>query len=134
MPTGISGLGGARDQIDVTCLDNTEDREYIPGLGNPGQVSIPFNFIPSHISHQVLFDLKEGGEVIDFIICLSDGTAQPTINGQGAITPPALRTSFEFRGFVQDVNIDMATNDKVTGTLTIQRSGKVKPNWQGPTP
>lgn len=133
-PTGISGLGGARDQIDVTCLDNTDDREYIPGLGNPGQVSVPFNFIPSHISHQVLFDLKEAGTVIDFIICLSDGTAQPTINGQGVITPPALRTSFEFRGFVQDVNIDMATNDKVTGTLTIQRSGKVIPHWQGPTP
>jgi len=23
-PTGITGLGGARDQIETTCLDNTE--------------------------------------------------------------------------------------------------------------
>lgn len=133
-PTGISGLGGARDQIDITCLDNTEDREYLPGLGNPGQMSVPFNFIPSHISHQVLFDLKESGEVIDWIVCLSDGTAAPTIDVGGEVTPPALRTSAEFRGFVQDVNIDIATNEKVTGTLTVQRSGKVNWNWNGPTP
>lgn len=133
-PTGISGLGGARDQTDITCLDNTDDREFVPGLGTPGQVSVPFNFIPSHVSHQVLFDLKEAGTVIDWIMCLSDGTEDPTVSGQGVIVPPTLRTSFEFKGYVSDVNIDVATNDVVKGTLTIQRSGKVKPNWQGPTP
>src|SRR5690606_8924465 len=45
-PTGMSGLGGAKDQTEITCLDNTDDKEYVPGLGNPGQVSVPFNLIP----------------------------------------------------------------------------------------
>lgn len=130
-PTGISGLGGARDQIDVTCLDNTEDREFIAGLGNPGQVSVPFNFIPSDVSHQVLFDLKDSGETIEWMIAFSDGVADPTV-AAGDFVAPTDRTSAEFMGFVQDVNIDIATADRVTGTLTIQRSGKVDWNW--PTP
>ena len=40
-PTGITGLGGAADQIETTCLDNEEDKSYARGLGNPGQVSVP---------------------------------------------------------------------------------------------
>lgn len=127
-PTGISGLGGAKDQIDVTCLDETEDRQFDAGLGNPGQVSVPFNLDPEDASHQVLFDLKEAGTTIDWIICLSDGTAAPTLTDD-EITPPVGRTSAEFKAYVSDVNIDIATNDVVKGTLTLQRSGKVNWNW-----
>ena len=43
-PTGITGLGGAADQIETTCLDTVGDKEFTRGLGNPGQVSVPFNF------------------------------------------------------------------------------------------
>jgi len=57
-PTGITGLGGAADQIESTCLSTVGDKEYEGGLGNPGQVSVPFNFIPRSQSHQILFDLK----------------------------------------------------------------------------
>lgn len=132
-PTGISGLGGAREQTDITCLDNTDEREYIAGLAAPGQLSVPFNFVPSDVSHQVLFDLKESGEKIDWIICFSDGTAPPTLSS-GDIVPPALRTSAEFVAYVADVNIDVANASQVSGTLTLQRSGKVNWNWNGPTP
>lgn len=128
-PTGISGLGGACDQIDSTCLDDTDDRQYVAGLGNPGQVSVPFNLHPNDASHQVLFDLKEAGDMLGWIICLSDGTAAPTL-ADDEITPPTSRTSAQFRAFIQDVNIDMATNDIVKGTLTLQRSGKVTWNWK----
>ena len=34
-PTGITGLGGAADQLEDTCLDNTTDKTYKPGLGHP---------------------------------------------------------------------------------------------------
>jgi len=43
-----------------------------------------------------------------------------------------LRTSISFRGYVSDLNIDIATNEIVRGTLTIQRSGSVMPYWNGP--
>ncbi|MBA0361019.1 phage tail tube protein [Stenotrophomonas maltophilia] len=133
-PTGINGLGGAADQIESTCLSTVGDKEFEGGLGNPGQVSVPFNFIPRSQSHQILFDLKESREVIDWLIGLSDGVAAPTLGTGDALVPPAspLRTSIGFRGYVADLNIDIATNEIVRGTLTIQRSGSVVPHWNGP--
>lgn len=123
-PTGITGLGGAADQIEVTCLDTTDDKEYRRGLGNPGQVSVPFNFIPSDSSHQVLFDLKNAGTVTQWLIGFSDATTDPTVSG-GAFVAPASRTCAEFTAYIADVNIDVATNEIVRGTLTLQRSGVV---------
>jgi len=132
-PTGITGLGGAADQVEDTCLDTVGDKTYKPGLGNPGQVSVPFNMIPTNEGHQLLFTLKDAGTVLKWIACLSDGTADPTISA-GSFVAPALRTSLSFSGYIADVNIDIATNDLVRGTLTIQRSGAVVGNWNAPAP
>ena len=129
-PTGVTGLGGPADQIDDTCLDATE-KSFVRGLGNPGQVSVPFVLkSPVPISHQVLFDLKEDGRDIDWMACLSDGTAEPTLDSNDEFVFPAARTSFLFVGYIADVNIDIATNEVVRGTLTIQRSGVITPNWK----
>lgn len=127
-PTGVSGLGGAADQIETTDLDATVDKTYERGLGNPGQVSVPFVLNPTNASHQLLFELKDSGELVDWIVCLSETDTEPTLNA-GNIVPPADRTSFEFQAYVADVNIDAATNEVVRGTLTLQRSGQVTPNW-----
>lgn len=133
-PTGITGLGGAADQIESTCLDTRGDKEFEGGLGNPGQVSVPFNFIPRSGSHQILFELKESREVIPWLIGLSDGVDVPTLDSDDELVAPEApkRTSIGFRGYVSDLNIDIATNEIVRGTLTIQRSGSVIPHWNGP--
>lgn len=128
-PTGITGLGGAVDQIEVTCLDTTDDKEYRSGLGNPGTVSVPFNFIPSSASHQVLFDLKNQSTITQWMIGFSDATADPTLDSNDAFVAPANRTCAEFTAYVSDVNIDIATNEIVRGTLTLQRSGAVDWTW-----
>lgn len=123
-PTGINGLGGPRDQIEDTCLDTTGDKTYVAGLGNPGQVTVPFNMIPRENSHQLLFTLKSDGSTLKWIACLSEGTTAPTVSA-GEFVAPAGRSSIAFEGFVSDVNIDIATNEIVRGTLIIQRSGDV---------
>lgn len=128
-PTGITGLGGAADQIDTTCLDNTQDREYARGLGNPGQVSVPFVLKPQEASHQDLFDLKESGKTLKWLIALSDGEQDPTVVDD-AFVPSTDRTNFAFAAYVSDVSIDIATNEVVRGTLTLQRSGAVVPYWK----
>ncbi len=124
-PTGIQGLGGAKDQIETTCLDTVGDKEFAGGLGNPGVVTVPFNLIPREYSHQNLLVLKKAGEVLSWIACLSEGTLAPSVDSDGVITAPAGRSSFEFQGYISDVNIDIANNEIVRGTLTIQRSGDV---------
>ena len=133
-PTGITGLGGAADQLETTCLDTVGDKEFTGGLGNPGQVSVPFNFIPRSGSHQILFDLKESAEVMPWMIGLSDGTGTPTLDSNDDLVPQAspARTSIYFKGYVADLNIDIATNEIVRGSLTIQRSGSPVPYRNGP--
>jgi hypothetical protein len=104
-PTGIQGLGGPRDQIETTCL----------------------NMIPRDASHQGLFALKESGEVLDWMIGLSESTEQPgALDSNGDFEPFSTRTAIKFDGYVSDVNLDIATNDIVKGTLLIQRSGSVQ--------
>lgn len=124
-PTGVQGLGGAADQLESTCLDTIGDKEFEAGLGNPGQVTVPFNLIPRQTSHQRLFDWKRRGTVMRWMAALSEGTTDPIIGSDGDFEPPDGRSSFVFSAFVADVNIDIATNELVRGTLILQRSGNV---------
>ena len=128
-PTGITGLGGARDQIETTCLENTGDKTYVAGLGNPGEVSVPFVFDPTALDQRVLIGLKDTGADVEWLIGFSDGTTVPTITG-GELVLATTRTGARFTAFVSDVNIDVATNEIVRGTLTLQRSGLVEWTWK----
>ncbi len=128
-PTGITGLGGPADQIETTCLGANE-KTYVQGLFTPGQVSVPFNLDPANTSHQLLFDLKDIGDNLNWIICLSDGDDVPVLDSDDDFVAPADRTSFKFVAYIADVNIDVATNEIVRGTLTLQRSGSVVATWK----
>lgn len=123
-PTGITGLGGPADQIETTCLDSIE-KEYVRGMLNPGKISVPINLIPRSASHQALLDLKDSGDIVSFMIVLSDQTGEPTISSSdGRLESPGA-TTFEFLAYVDDVNVDITTNEIVKGTVTLQRSGAV---------
>jgi hypothetical protein len=120
--TGITGLGGPADQIDITCLDS-EEAESRPGFKRPAVVSVPINFIPRSAAHQALLDLEESGDTVDWMIVFSDQDGAPTtLDGDGNLVSPGA-TSVRFNGYVQDFNIDVATNEIVRATLSIQRSG-----------
>lgn len=121
-PTGISGLGGAANQIDITCLDSTE-MEYSRGLQNPGQITVPINFIARSESHQALLDLRESGTTISWMAVLSDQTGAPTtVDSEDRLVSPG-STTIEFLAYVADLNLDITINDIVRGTVTLQRSG-----------
>jgi predicted secreted protein len=54
---GVAGPGGARDILDVTNMDSVGSfREYIAGLGDPGEVTFSVNYIPSEVTHGYLLD------------------------------------------------------------------------------
>jgi len=109
-PTSISGLGGARDQIETTCLDDTTDKTFTGGLGNPGQVTVAFNVHKSEISHEALLDLKESGAEVSWGIYSSDAATAPTAIGS-AMQSVVGRVSARFQGYVADVAIDIGTNE-----------------------
>jgi hypothetical protein len=128
--TGISGLSGAADQIDITCLDSQE-REYVRGMLNPGQVTVPINLIPRSAAHQALMALRDSGDSVSWMIALSDQTGAPTtIDSDGHLVSPG-STTIEFMGYLADMTVDVAINEIVRAELIIQRSGTL--NWDLPT-
>lgn len=122
--TSIAGLGGARDQIETSCLDNTTDKTFVGGLGTPGQVTVPFNVHKDEISHADLLALKTSGATVSWGIYSSDSATVPTAVAS-VMQPVTSRASAIFSGYVADVTIDIAGNDIWKGTITIQRSGDV---------
>jgi hypothetical protein len=109
-PTGITGLGGPADQIETTCLGANE-KTYVQGLFTPGQVSVPFNLDPQAVSHQDLFDLRDAGDNLNWIVAFSDGTGTPTLDSDADFVAPSTRSSIKFIGYISDINIDLATNE-----------------------
>jgi len=127
-PTAVTKSGGARTMTEMLCLD-ADDPEFIAGSRSSTTWSIPFALVPTDNTHQELFELESLGEAVPFLIALSDGTAAPTVT-TGALVPPASRTSFRFDGIVMEIGIDIATNDVVRGTLTVQQSGPLFRTWK----
>jgi hypothetical protein len=122
-PKGVQGLGGAKPQIDETCLDSLE-MEFGPGMPNPGAVTVDLDFDPSKVSHQDLIHMDVNDTTTTWIVCLSDGTAPPTVNsGTGVVTYPSTRTYISFSGYIADVPLDLAINANVKSSVSVQRSG-----------
>lgn len=121
--TGLDGLGGARDQIDKTCLDDT-DRQFEAGFGNPGQVTVGLILDSGAASHDALLALKDAGTTVSWGIYSGQTATAPTAVGSEMQTVVD-RTSAIFDGYVADVNVSIAGNDVWKATVTIQRSGTV---------
>lgn len=132
-PTGITGLnGGTKDKIDTTCLDETGAfRTYIGGFADASEVTIPFILYKGDAGHQALFALQASGEVVGWYIGFSDSTSPPTIadTDQLTLTSPNDRTGFSFTGYVSNLTIDLATNEVVRGSLTVQPRTAAVPHW-----
>lgn len=130
-PTAITGIGGgAKARMPTTCLDTKGDETYLPGLGDPAAIPMPYNFDPSVVSHQILDDMKESGVVTQFAVCLSDGEGNPTISPEGSIVAPKDRTSMVFNAYIAENTVDISNGDIVKGTASLQRSGTVKRSYK----
>jgi len=121
---GFSGLGGARDQIDTSNLDNLEDRTFVSGLGSPSPVTVAFNVHADEASHTALLALKTSGAEVSWGIYSSHSATAPTAVGS-VMQSVTTRASAIFQGYVSDINIDIGENDIWKGTITIQRTGAV---------
>lgn len=123
-PTGVTGLGGAAAKLDDTCLDDTE-MQYLPGMPDPGQMTVNLNFDPSKVSHQELWDLFDQQIKVPWVLGWPDGKdIPPTVdNSTGIITYPSTRTFTSFDGYIADLPLDFAKNALVTSQMQVQRSG-----------
>lgn len=125
-PTGLTIPGVTRDQLEELCLNSPDGiRTYKSGAGTPGVVTVSANFDPGSDSHVRLLELQDSGDVVEWIVGLSDGTSAPTVDTAGKIVvpPPTTRSWFYFEGYVSDAPIDAQTNAFYTVEFSIQMSG-----------
>lgn len=120
-PTAYNPGGSASDQIETTCLGDTE-RTYVTGLLTPSQETFEIVFDPANTSHRRLETMLASGEQVTWYAGLSDGTNAPTISG-GQLVAAASRTGFKFTASVQSLNYAIPINEVVRATVTLQRSG-----------
>lgn len=119
--TAIDGLGAAREQIEVTCLED-DSRTYVGGLATPGTLTVTVNFDPNNESHFRLYELWKSNVDFKFAIGFGPETAPPTITGDDFVFPTS-RTFIEASGYVSDLPLSIALNAVVTAAIPIQVSG-----------
>ena len=113
------------DQIEDTCLSETNSRTYKKGLRTPGQSSVGVNADPKNDSHYLLWVLAEqrSDELIEWAIGWSDGVdVVPTV-ANGALVLPDTRTWYTFKAYVSDFPFDFQANAVVATAAVLQRSG-----------
>lgn len=120
--TSLSGLGAAREQIDVTCLES-DAREFVGGLATPGQLTVTLNFDPNNETHFRIYELWKANTNFKAAIGFSPETSVPTIDSAGDFDFPTDRTFISFEGYVSDLPLEIALNAVVTAAVPIQVSG-----------
>ncbi|MFN4176423.1 phage tail tube protein [Phenylobacterium sp.] len=101
--TAISPPGATTDAVDVTHMESADGiREFIPGLTDPGEVSLTLNWIP-------------GDTTDDFILAWSDKRACKIRFPNGV--------TWTFDGFKTSFQPDTPMDDKMTAELTVKASG-----------
>ena len=119
----VEGIGGGRDQIDITCLED-QGRSFEAGLISPSTVTLNLNFDPKNASHVRLHELYEAGTKFDMAIGFSDGTAAPTVDEDGLFDLPTSRSFITTSDtYVADFPLSFAQNAVVTSGVTLQLSG-----------
>lgn len=78
--TNWNNSGGSRSEIDVTCLEN-DDKEFEPGMKDPGTKTFGLNFDPANPVHVRLYEMYNdpGVKNLKWALGWSDGEDAPTI-------------------------------------------------------
>jgi len=125
--TSFTPGGNPKDQIEVTCLEEVDSKQYMAGLKTPAAATMGLNPDGEYDSHWKLHDMfqRDGNTNIKFAIGWSDGKdVHATLNvGGDDFVLPTGRTWNVFEGYISDFPFDFATNSIVTGQIAIQRSG-----------
>lgn len=103
----IDGPNEEQNDVEVTNLDSAgRRREYIPGLTDPGMLTLETNFTKGEYNR--LRDLKDNATVTDWEYELTDGSL------------------LEFQGYVKAVGLRMVVDDKITSPVTVKITGDVE--------
>lgn len=106
----ISGPGVSFDDVDSTCLDSSSNfRTFVPGLGDPGEVTFEVVYDPATASanHAYLYDLMNSRTARVFSIM--HGSSAGDVD--------------TFTGYVKGLSREIPLDDLITAEFTVKVSG-----------
>lgn len=128
-PTGWTFSGETRDEIDTTCLGDS-DSTFKMGIKDNGTLSSTVNYDVSQESHQLIATYLAGNtEDIRFCLAYSDGTDVPTVTG-GEFDFPSTRSFKSFRGLVASFTETGQVNSVVSADISIRISGPITRSYK----
>jgi hypothetical protein len=121
--TSIDGLGPENSDVDVTSHSSAgRTREFIPGLIDPGELTMAVNFAEQDAGQQSLFDNANAAALdIDAAIQTLSITLPPPLDTEGPFTVDAYVKSFKV-GLPSDGGVQ-------AGTIVFRTTGQVTPPW-----
>lgn len=121
--TSIDGIDTTNEQIETTCLSD-DARTYVSGLATPGNATFGINFDPDDATHTRLHELKRAGDILEWVVGMSDGTIDPEVDSGGTWDLSGTRSWIRFQGFMTSYPFNFAENAVVQSTVGIQISGE----------
>ena len=120
-PTGLGGLGGARDQNEVPPCFDSDEKQFLPGMITPGSADLQINYDPAVVSHTRMHELYRAGTVLSFVIGLAGDTTAPTWSGTAWVLATG-RNWLKFTGYFSDYSFDFAVGGVVSSAIPVQLS------------
>lgn len=122
--TSISLGDDSVNDIDDTCLEETDVKTSQPGLTTPGDGEIVIKTDPLNASHMKLLQLAESRTPVKVYIGWSDGTTAPTL-ATDTVTLPTTRTFSSFDAVLRVSSPTFEPDSLVEHKIAMKRQSKV---------
>lgn len=122
--TSISLGDDSVNDIDDTCLEETDVKTSQPGLTTPGDGEIVIKTDPLNASHMKLLQLAENRTPVKVYIGWSDGTTAPTLNAT-VVKLPTTRTFTTFDAILRVSSPTFEPDSLVEHKVAMKRQSKV---------
>lgn len=121
--TGIELGDDSPNEIQNTCLEETDTTSSVYGLNTPGEGSITINTDPENASHIELLKLADEMADVEVIIGWSDGKVVPTLSAD-TVTLPEGRTFTTFKALLRASSPTFEPDSLVAHTISMKRQSK----------
>lgn len=113
-------------KIETTCLDEAETKSYIPGLSDPGEGSLGFDFDTENASHLQIIKWAQAKKALTIIWAEpKNDTDIPTV-ADGVLKLPTNRTFWQFDASLTTPVWKADADTLVNCAVTIQRKTSVQ--------
>lgn len=124
--TDVDPGSAPTDSIDVTPLEETDTRQFMPGLQNPGDASLTVMADEAYPSHVRLHELSQSKDNIRIAIGWSGSKSEPTLGGFSVDSVSMSNTGSGYTTATATFSAPPAGGTTATGTAVVAGGSVVR--------